>query len=152
MLSWRARSSAASISGAIFASRALYAARDTSRSPAVERPELITEVADAFGSQCAVANVDAARLDGGDPDAEVPDLLAKRFGYPLERELAAVIIAKPRQRDDAAHRRDVDDVSGASLAHGRQHRLHHGHRADYVDLELTSQVAGRAARSAVPVR
>lgn len=30
-------------------------------SPAVERPELIGEVADAFGSQCAVANIDAAR-------------------------------------------------------------------------------------------
>ena len=34
-------------------------------SPAVERPELITEVAEAFGSQCAVANVDAAKVDGG---------------------------------------------------------------------------------------
>ncbi len=33
-------------------------------SPAVERPELISEVAGAFGSQCAVANVDAARVDG----------------------------------------------------------------------------------------
>lgn len=32
-------------------------------SPAVERPELIAEVASAFGSQCAVANVDAARVD-----------------------------------------------------------------------------------------
>ena len=31
--------------------------------PAVERPELITEVAEAFGSQCAVANLDAARVD-----------------------------------------------------------------------------------------
>jgi imidazole glycerol-phosphate synthase subunit HisF len=34
-------------------------------SPAVERPELITEVAEAFGSQCAVANIDAARVEGG---------------------------------------------------------------------------------------
>jgi imidazole glycerol-phosphate synthase subunit HisF len=33
--------------------------------PAVERPELITEVAEAFGSQCAVANVDAAKVEGG---------------------------------------------------------------------------------------
>jgi cyclase len=33
-------------------------------SPAVERPELITEVAEAFGSQCVVANVDAKREDG----------------------------------------------------------------------------------------
>jgi imidazole glycerol-phosphate synthase subunit HisF len=34
-------------------------------SPAVERPELITEVAETFGSQCAVANIDAARTDAG---------------------------------------------------------------------------------------
>ena len=34
-------------------------------SPAVERPELIDEVATAFGSQCAVANIDAARTDAG---------------------------------------------------------------------------------------
>jgi cyclase len=34
-------------------------------SPAVERPELIGEVAEAFGSQCAVANVDAARTEEG---------------------------------------------------------------------------------------
>jgi cyclase len=33
--------------------------------PAVERPELITEVAEAFGAQCVVANVDAARVDAG---------------------------------------------------------------------------------------
>jgi cyclase len=30
-------------------------------SPAVRRPELITEVAQAFGAQCAVANIDALR-------------------------------------------------------------------------------------------
>ena len=34
-------------------------------SPAVERPELFTEVATAFGSQCVVANLDAKRTDGG---------------------------------------------------------------------------------------
>jgi len=34
-------------------------------SPAVERPELIAEVAEAFGSQCAVANIDAKRTEGG---------------------------------------------------------------------------------------
>jgi len=34
-------------------------------SPAVERPVLITEVAEAFGSQCAVANIDAAKTDDG---------------------------------------------------------------------------------------
>jgi imidazole glycerol-phosphate synthase subunit HisF len=33
-------------------------------SPAVERPELISEVAEAFGSQCAVANIDAKRGEG----------------------------------------------------------------------------------------
>jgi cyclase len=32
-------------------------------SPAVERPELFDEVATAFGSQCVVANIDAARLE-----------------------------------------------------------------------------------------
>ena len=34
-------------------------------SPAVARPALITEVAERFGAQCAVANVDAARTDAG---------------------------------------------------------------------------------------
>jgi cyclase len=34
-------------------------------SPAVERPELIDEVATTFGSQCAVANIDAARTEKG---------------------------------------------------------------------------------------
>ena len=34
-------------------------------SPAVQRPELITEVAERFGAQCAVANVDAARVGSG---------------------------------------------------------------------------------------
>ena len=34
-------------------------------SPAVERPELIADVAEAFGSQCAVANIDAKRTEGG---------------------------------------------------------------------------------------
>jgi cyclase len=34
-------------------------------SPAVERPELINEVAVAFGAQCTVANLDAARTDQG---------------------------------------------------------------------------------------
>jgi len=33
-------------------------------SPAVDRPELITEVAEAFGAQCVVANVDAAAVNG----------------------------------------------------------------------------------------
>jgi len=34
-------------------------------SPAVARPELISEVAERFGAQCAVANVDAARAASG---------------------------------------------------------------------------------------
>ncbi len=34
-------------------------------SPAVERPELIGEVAAAFGAQCTVANLDAARTESG---------------------------------------------------------------------------------------
>jgi cyclase len=34
-------------------------------SPAVERPELIDEVAAAFGAQCTVANLDAARTEDG---------------------------------------------------------------------------------------
>jgi len=34
-------------------------------SPAVERPELIDEVAQAFGAQCTVANLDAARTEAG---------------------------------------------------------------------------------------
>jgi len=34
-------------------------------SPAVARPALIGEVAERFGAQCAVANVDAARAEGG---------------------------------------------------------------------------------------
>jgi cyclase len=34
-------------------------------SPAVERPELIGEVAAAFGAQCTVANLDAARIESG---------------------------------------------------------------------------------------
>jgi imidazole glycerol-phosphate synthase subunit HisF len=32
---------------------------------AVERPELITEVAERFGSQCVVVSIDARRLPGG---------------------------------------------------------------------------------------
>ena len=46
-------------------------------SPALERPELITEMADRLGSQCVVVGVDSRREDGeyvvhkytGDPDA-----------------------------------------------------------------------------------
>jgi cyclase len=34
-------------------------------SPSVERPELIDEVARAFGAQCTVANIDAARTESG---------------------------------------------------------------------------------------
>ena len=34
-------------------------------SAAVERPELVAELADRFGSQCVVASVDARRVDGG---------------------------------------------------------------------------------------
>src|ERR1700678_1129480 len=52
---------------------------------------------------------EAARLDRGDLDAEVFDFLAKRFGYPFERELAAVVVAEAGQRDDPAHRRDVEN-------------------------------------------
>ena len=45
-------------------------------SPALERPALIAELADAFGSQCVVAGIDSIRQDGqwhvrqytGDPD------------------------------------------------------------------------------------
>src|ERR1700722_12449935 len=83
---------------------------------------------------------EAARLDRGDLDAEVFDFLAKGFGYPLERELAAMIVAEARQGDDPAHRGDVENMPGASLAHGGQHRLDHRYRAEYVDLELAPQV------------
>lgn len=38
---------------------------------AVERPELIAEITDVFGSQCVVCAIDARRTDGGDPRFEV---------------------------------------------------------------------------------
>jgi cyclase len=35
---------------------------------AINRPELITEIATAYGAQCVVVSIDAARLDGGGYD------------------------------------------------------------------------------------
>ena len=38
---------------------------------AVQRPELIAEIAEVFGSQCVVVAIDARRTDDGDPPFEV---------------------------------------------------------------------------------
>ncbi len=60
------------------ARRILYSGADkiSINSPALERPQLIDELADAFGVQCVVVGVDSQRVDGdwrvhqytGDPD------------------------------------------------------------------------------------
>ena len=50
------------------ARRVLHAGADkvSINSPALQRPSLITELADAFGVQCVVLGVDSLRDDGGD--------------------------------------------------------------------------------------
>ncbi len=81
-----------------------------------------------------------AGLDGRHANAKILHFLAEGFGQALQRELGAVIEAQAGQRDDAAHRRDVHDVAGATLAHLGQYGLGDGDRAEDVHFELAPQI------------
>ncbi len=93
-------------------------------------------------ASCPVG-AEGPRRDGRDLDAKAADFLGQRFADAFERELAAVVISDAGQAHVAGHRRDIDDVATAPLAHGWQHGLDHGHRAEHVDLELAHQLGQR---------
>src|ERR1700722_9650940 len=69
----------------------------------------------AFGRRSTPVGVEAARLDQGDVNDEVRDLLGERLGEPFERPLRRVVRTDARERGDPADRRDLQDVPALLL-------------------------------------
>ncbi|SFI90155.1 hypothetical protein SAMN05428978_10558 [Nitrosomonas sp. Nm34] len=86
--------------------------------------------------------------------AEISDLPRQYVDDAFERELAGTVVRNTGQPRVASHRRDVDGVSVALLAHTRQRGFAHGHCSEYIDLELADQFSSirRTMGSMVPKR
>ena len=73
---------------------------------AVDRPDLVAELADEFGSQCVVVAIDARRRPEGDPGA-APGWEVYTHGGRTPTGLDALAVGRPvrghRRRGDPAH-------------------------------------------------
>jgi imidazole glycerol-phosphate synthase subunit HisF len=88
-------------------------------SPALERPELIEELADAFGSQCVVVGIDSIREHGdlrvrqytGDPDNMVdPRLNTLEWVSEVQRRGAGEIVLNCMDADGVRSGYDIDQL------------------------------------------
>ena len=89
-------------------------------SPALERPALISELADAFGSQCVVVGVDSIREDGhlrvrqytGDPDNMVdPRRDTEHWVEEVQRLGAGEIVLNCMDADGVRSGYDIDQLT-----------------------------------------
>lgn len=97
---------------------------------AIDRPETIREIADEFGSQCAVVAIDARRRDrdGGSPDAgwgvfthggrNATDLDAVEWAVEVERLGAGEILLTSMDRDGTRDGFDLELTRAVSDAVG----------------------------------
>lgn len=88
--------------------------------PALERPDLIRELADVFGSQCVVVGVDSIRDDGqyrlrantGDPDNMVdPDLDTRAWIEQVQRLGAGEIVLNCMDADGVRTGYDIEQLA-----------------------------------------
>jgi len=89
-------------------------------SPALERPQLVRELADAFGSQCVVIGVDSIRERGafrlrantGDPDNMIdPDLDTRAWVEQVQRLGAGEIVLNCMDSDGVRSGYDVEQLA-----------------------------------------
>ncbi len=104
---------------------------------AVERPELITELATEFGSQCVVAAIDARRVVAGSPGG--PDGAAQPAG-PDRWEVVTHGGRVPTGRDALAWSERCADLGAGEVLLTSMDRDGTG---DGFDLELTREVSSR---------
>jgi cyclase len=91
---------------------------------AVQRPELLSEVADAFGTQCVVAAIDARRGDGSPEAAEVfvhggrtrTDMRVVEWAAECERRGAGEILLTSMDRDGTKAGFDTDLLAAVAQA------------------------------------
>jgi cyclase len=89
-------------------------------SPALDRPELVAELADAFGSQCVVIGVDSIRENGryrlrantGDPDNMTdPDLDTRAWVERVQALGAGEIVLNCMDADGVRSGYDIDQLA-----------------------------------------
>src|SRR5690242_11043759 len=61
--------------------------------------------------------------------------LASASDNPLDRKFGGVVIAYPREADQTAHGRDIDDYAASPIPHERQYGLRHVGEAEDVHLK-----------------
>jgi cyclase len=88
--------------------------------PALQRPELVRELADAFGSQCVVIGIDSIRDAGGyrlrantgDPDNMIdPDLDTRAWVEQVQRLGAGEIVLNCMDADGVRTGYDIEQLS-----------------------------------------
>jgi len=100
----------------------LYAGADkiSVNTPALERPDLVRELADAFGSQCVVIGIDSIRDAGryrlrantGDPDNMIdPDLDTRAWVEQVQRLGAGEIVLNCMDADGVRSGFDIEQLA-----------------------------------------